>query len=130
MHQFSQNLLASFDRYIAMQVSHLKSFESKNFSDFEKQAFERASAFEELKTQLTHIKKIRTAKNNSLQILSVCRGKCALIINQNEMITAALYKYRNPLKKYLQRLGQGKKALQGYVRPGTSDRPKFMSKYG
>lgn len=131
MHQFSQDLLKSFDRYIAMQASHLKSFENKNFFDLEKQAFEQTKAFKELKAQLTYIKKkIQKAENNALQNSFSYHEKILLIIDQNKRITAALYKYRNPLKKYLQRLDQGKSALKGYARLGASDRPKFMSRYG
>ena len=128
MNLLPENLLSSFEKYDAMQEAHLKSLETESLPDMEKHNFERARAFEDLKNHLSlMLKGIRREGGDALQIALSCQDRLASIMERDELLTRRIGKYRDDLEQLLQQMRQGKKALQGYHRPGSTHSPRFVN---
>ena len=131
MNQLPEDLIESFERYDAMQEAHLESLETGDHPDMEKQNFERAKAFEDLKNRLTAmLRGIRREDNDGLKIALACQDRLTPIMERDDLLARRMGEYRDKLVQDLQHLGQGKKALRGYGRPGSITPPGFVSESG
>lgn len=131
MNLLPKDLLTSFEQYDAMQEAHLKSLETEGHPDLNKYNFERSRAFEDLKNQLSLVlKRIQKEEGDALQIALACQGRLASIIERDDLLARRIGKYRDNLGQILKQLDLGKKALQGYGRPGSNHSPRFVNKPG
>lgn len=129
MDQLFNNVLSLFDRYTEMQNAHLKAFKESATPDIQKQNFERAGIFEDLKNMLSHTLSMVKIKED-VKFAEICKNRLSSIIATEDIIKKQIDVFKNNIKMDMQKLNKGKKAMRGYNSLISTNAPRIVSKSG
>ena len=119
------NIRKRFQAYEDLQESHLNLLRTEQLPNLSKMTMERKIASDELQEALNGFMENAGLLHggSSLNVLNRFETRLGTILKVDDSIAVEIEKHRNELKKTLNRLKHGNKAMQGY-RPADTPRNK------
>ncbi|MCG8685538.1 MAG: hypothetical protein MI892_11725 [Desulfobacterales bacterium] len=119
------NIRKRFQDYEDLQESHLNLLRTEQLPDLSKMTMERKIASDELQKALNGFMENAGLLHggSSLNVLNRFENRLGTLLKVDDSIAVEIEKHRDELKKSLNRLKHGNKAMQGY-RPADTHRNK------
>ena len=114
--QQEQEIEQRFLDYESLQTRHLNMMENLNLPDMKALTLERKQASDTLQSALNQFMENAGSlgQKKSLSLLSKFESRLNNIMTLDERIASEIEKHRDSMKKELNQMKQGKKAIKGY----------------
>ncbi len=129
--QHEQKIEQKFQIYEALQARHLDMMKNVSLPDMKALTLERKQASDTLQSALNRFMENAGSlgQSKSLSLLSKFESRLNNIMVLDERIASEIEKHRDLMKKELNQMKQGKKAIKGYGSAVTppKDQPRVFS---
>ncbi len=131
MKDLPESLSNILEKYATLQARQLRSFETDELPDISRLSFERATAFERLKEELTHLLlELDRQNTDSPDLAASIKARIAAVLERDGVLMEKITEHRERLRAHMEKMQNGKKALRGYGGGGMGGPPRYMNNTG